>query len=860
MPLKKVTKRRNRRTRDLVQPGRIEHIVEIGLLALVVLLPLMLGTTTTRPWPMFAARLVITGLFTAYVVQLLFADVRLKTTGLFIVLLGGALFTLFQLMPLPQSLLASLSPEADRIFRISLESLGLYGQGQWRPLSLDPVETWLGVSGFFTLLMVYLLGGNLLAHDERMMRFLKTLAVMGFLLAMIGFVQKSLGLDKVFGLIPFAQEPPFFFASFVNPNNLAGFLGMCVPLQIGFALKSVNRQQRLVFLVLAIITSVGVFLSLSRGGIIAFIAGQALLAILMWRRKTDRRKIVWVQAAVLAVLLLSAWLALHEITHEFAVLEDEAGSAVSAKPTLWEDTADLAHRYALTGIGAESFKVAYPIYKTTRHDRLFVYPENIVLQTLAESGLVVGGLVVLSIALAFILILRRRHLKRIEMATVCALFVIAIHNYVDFNLSTFAIAVPFMAMLGMLTLRITEREPSRWFKARALPTGLLIVFTLVAVVTALVGEATWIRYRLPRDQARLHAAVYDATTPQAAFDERLQATLKRHPADFYLHLLASQRYPSGSYSALPLKLQHLRKAGELNPSDPLVDRYLGRALAQMDNRDSATNAYRTALQKTEAHIPLADLWSDMLRVGLRPEELIQTVTDNRERCVELARFLVQHNAYAPARRLLADHTDKDGNDREIEFLIGKIDLDNGELQRAEQVADRLIRHFPKQHEGYQLRAEIFFRRAEYEQALIWYKRAERYKPINLGAWFYEARALIRLGRLDEAEDLSLRIYGVAWKHPSNRTNAFILSAEIDEARGRFTDARREYEQALVYEPQNSGIHRRIAATFEAQENVKQALMHYQRAWNLGDRHPDLKRKIQTLTESQATVENKEATP
>ncbi len=836
-------------------PGVLEKWVLWGFVVLIPLLPLMLGTTTSRPYPMLIARVIILGLSTLFVMDALINQKRTNITGLWVVLFAGALFTLLQVTPLPPWLLSVFSPETDRLYHVTLDGLGLYGQGQWRTLSLDPAETWFGLSGFFSLLMVYLIAANLFNNDERLNPVLKTIAITGFALAMIGFIQKALGISKIYGLIPFEQQPPFFFSTFINANHLAAFLGMSVPIQIGFALKEEGRQRRLFILAMAVVTSTAVFMTLSKGGIIAFLAGQLLFTYLLWRRSRGKKELLWVQVAVALVIVLSSWLALQQLADEFSS-DDQAAST---RPEIWQDAWQMAKTFPVAGIGAESFKVAYPIYKTVKDDLRYDYPENILLQIVVESGFPVGAAIIFGFAFGLFLIFKTRHLKRMEMAGLCAIFVAAIHNYVDFNLSTFAVAMPLVFLIGALTTRAAQRSKNSWIKPRKLPRWVLISVWIMAVVTVLAGEALWLHHRIAQSQQRLHRAVYDRSLSESQFERVLSAEVGRHPTDAYLRILASERYRAGSFAEMPNKMLHLEKAGLLSPTDPMVDRWSGKAYALVGDFDNARAAFASAQNKTLEQKPLDDTWSQMLKSGLQPKDLAATVPKDNGRIPQLARFLVDREESDTAKMLLSNWVDTNTEHAPATlYLMGKIHLEEGGIDAASETAGRLIAKFPANYQGYMLKGEIAQTQRSFDEALNWYAKAETLQPVNIGLWLLQGRTYLAAKRYDEANQMAVKIHGLAWRHPSRKLEAYLLSGDIDMARSKYDLARGEYNRALVYSPKNPGIHERIAKTYEKQGNTRAALRYYSRAQRYDSTNPELKSIIERLGES-VRIENERKT-
>ena len=89
-------------------------------------------------------------------------------------------------------------------------------------------------------------------------------------------------------------------------------------------------------------------------------------------------------------------------------------------------------------------------------------------------------------------------------------------------------------------------------------------------------------------------------------------------------------------------------------------------------------------------------------------------------------------------------------------------------------------------------AECYYELGEFDQSLVWVRKARTLSRSNTSLANLEAFALIALGRLDEA---SLIISEVLGKEPYNR-EALFAAAELDIARGRAGDAVIRYREAV----------------------------------------------------------------
>ena len=169
-------------------------------------------------------------------------------------LAAGALVVALQLVPLPPALLRLLSPNAAVLFEETLAPIGRWPA--WRPLSLAPGET---ASLLVVAVAVAAAAAAAALLGERRHRcelLLKGIAWTGLAASVGGLLAALLGLGPL--LVPRL--------AFVNPNHLAGFLQLAAWPAFGFALRA-RGKERVGWLAVFAFTAVGIFLSLSRGGI-----------------------------------------------------------------------------------------------------------------------------------------------------------------------------------------------------------------------------------------------------------------------------------------------------------------------------------------------------------------------------------------------------------------------------------------------------------------------------------------------------------------------------------------------------------------------------------------------------------------
>lgn len=836
-----------RRSKQAIQVfSTAERLAEGLFYALLVAMPFAFGTVTTRPGYMQAARLVILFVFVLLAIESFRLKREWRVTGLVVIPFGLAVFGLFSLLPMPQGLLAFLSPETDRLFRLALESMGLYGQGQWRAMSLDVAETALGASGYMALTLVFFIAGALFLAKPQLKRLATVLALTAFGVAVLGFGQKVLGLDRIYGLVALGQDIPFLISSFVNPNHLAAFLGFVVPLQVALMFKSQTRGKKALWSLIAVITASALLLTLSRAGILAFLISQLTFSFLLWRLEHKARRILSVQILAASVLAVALVLALAPLRHEAETLSPESGSAFGPKPWVWADAWQQTQAMPLFGAGLETFKIVSPLFKTQTIDRRALYPENIELHLATEVGLVVAVLVLALLLLWILHLARDRELALIEIGAFCGLLALVLHNQVDFNFTAFSIAVPATALLAVLSLRQARREPYGLFKSVVVPPWLILALGLVAGLTIGLGEGYWLFARAAASQERLHEAAYAKTPNKAVLETVSRDEIERHPFDSYLRLLAAERYNARELDERVAKLALLRKAKQLNPTAPLIDRLIGRAYALGRDWSKARDSYREAMLKP---VNLQEVFADMWQAGLRAPLMIAALPPNANAAAELAEFLLTKGDLDSAAGLIRPWLkDAGGDDARLGALLGQVFVRRGEIEQASKLAGELARRFPEAPQGHSLLADLALRAGRAEEALVWIEKALACPKMGLDPdlLMRKTQILITLKRFPEAQNAALRLHTLAGSNAQRRLLAFVFTGNVAAARGQYYKAAQEYQQALQYDPQRAGLLSDIGLMYEKLERFPDALSYYEQAYAQGQRDAEFLARLKNM--------------
>lgn len=370
-----------------------------------------------------------------------------------VALLGAA-----QAVEWPRGWGAALSPGHARLFDAARELLGLPGGSV--PLSLAPSES-LRTALSFAAAAAALLAAGIAGRDRRRRRVLALALVASALFqTLYGARRWFARSNEIWGReVPGTSER--LRGTFVNPNHLAFFLGLALPLVFAWGWWSFRRareesqmERRLLRVAPPIIVWLLLFAGLaftgSRAGMIAALAAVvAQGALLAAGEKTKR----WLAGGLALALTGLAVVALIGRQEGFGRLLGLGGGGAgwSVRVEAWRATLDLVGRFPLLGTGLGTFREAFPLAQPADLAGTWRHAHNDPLELLATTGLVglalaLAGFAALLVRLAGVL----RHGRRSEdraaaLGALGALAAAGLHELVDFSLTlpanAFAVAV-----------------------------------------------------------------------------------------------------------------------------------------------------------------------------------------------------------------------------------------------------------------------------------------------------------------------------------------------------------------------------------------------------------------------------------
>ncbi len=713
---------------------------------------------------------------------------KLRVTWFGLLLMGLTAYTVLQIVPLPQKLLSLLAPNTLAVLKSSLA--GIPGAMGWHPISLDPGATFWEALKIGTCALAFISAHNFLYRASRRKRMLTLLTGGGVLLVFIGFI----------GAVVAPKQPLLFYApsssggggglittSFVNPNHGAAFLLICAMAAVGLALSARDVQKKLMMVIVGVLLGTGVFLTLSRGGILVLASGLVFFTGLLlltrylithsrtstpsfpaslfgrhFRHSSQTRmssSIAVLPAMVAAILVASSWLAYSEVTREFAHLVPD-GSADWSKIKLWPSGLALVLANPFVGVGRGAFMTVFPRYlEMDLPNNVYSHMENQYIHLPAEWGILVAAVAILASATALWMWFVKGHHGARSLSVIAALLAVALHNAIDFNLEILGVALPVAVLAGLLSAGVTSPRTHRKgssSKARVTPRAALAL----GMASALTVMALWAAAAGPpdpwEDDAHL-AALVRKKVPLEQFRKEAQGVIMRHPSDHMPHL-AYARYAAGLGKSEALA--SLNKAMFLFPRSPQIHLETARTLRRFGKRGQALLEYRFALEYGARNKRVLQEAFSLIRTSRDLEVLLPPVPRVQSTMVELLLMSARRSARksapekAAARVKMAHEVvtraKKDWpNHREVQMAAIKVLLALGKTAKARVDAEELIhRHVTPDTYGLLARAAGMDRGPKAAVAVL--TKAQRLYPLHKDTAFNLARAHLAARDYDSA--------------------------------------------------------------------------------------------------------------
>lgn len=366
------------------------------------------------------------------------------------------LYPLFQLIPFPREVLNLLSPSTVAIVEFS------GGSSDWHPITLDvfaTFSTWMkGITylGGFWLTLV------LARSRDRLLQ-----------LALVFIISGSF--QSIFALMTASDHPKkWVVGTFVNPNHLAGFLELCIPVGFGLLIGWMERKstrhlstwrhrmegwlqviggRKGVISAVIVVMMLALFLTRSRSGAAIMVGCLILVSWLASFRKYKSNREKWLLIPfIISSVLVGAWYGLGHLVGRFLSEDIQSQDRWQIAEVSFSKIKD----FLWFGSGSGTFSSTFPVYQTSSlKGAYYDHAHNDHLEILADQGVIGYALLILAMSACWLPIIKN-YLRRRDpfgrgllFASLVGSLALVLHGLLDFNFQIPVNALYFMVMLAM---------------------------------------------------------------------------------------------------------------------------------------------------------------------------------------------------------------------------------------------------------------------------------------------------------------------------------------------------------------------------------------------------------------------------
>lgn len=381
-----------------------------------------------------------------------------------------SIYILFQLVPLPPSLLKIISTETYRIYQNTLFTTEL---NSWVSISINKKQTLLEFLRISSYTAFYVLTVQILTDRKILRKTISIIIIFASILSCFSILQHILSNNKIYWIrdLPYGGS---IFGPYVNRNHYAGLMEMLFPLIISifllykphiyykslrdkisalFNLKSTNFYLLIGFG--AILTATSVFLTLSRTGIISLCISMIVFGLLFVLRSEDKKRGIIIIIIGILIVLSVGWFGWDPILERFEKLKDARYNIEETRLQIWNDSLKIIKDFPITGTGMGTFINIYPRYRTVQGNAVAAHAHNDYIEFYTDGGAILYFLFLIFSVIFFYKVFKAFYKRRdiysiyIFIASISGIVSIIIHSITDFNLHIPANVLYFSFLFGL---------------------------------------------------------------------------------------------------------------------------------------------------------------------------------------------------------------------------------------------------------------------------------------------------------------------------------------------------------------------------------------------------------------------------
>jgi O-antigen ligase len=318
--------------------------------------------------------------------------------------------------------------------------------------------------------MLCFLSGQTLVRSSQARKIALILTLYGIAIAAFALLQGIAPNGKLYWL----REPRmggWIYGPYVNHNHYAGLMELLAPIPLVLSLTRMVREKERIAAGIAAAVMVGtIFLSGSRGGMLAVFVELVVLSAILLRQRRGLRIAIGLAAFAIMLVGLLTWLGGKDLSSRVSSISTEARGEISGgmRLSIDRDAFQMFRHKPLLGWGLGTFPDVYPQFRSFYTNFFVNEAHNDYLQLLSEMGSLGFGMMIW-----FLIVVYRRAFRKIgnwtsdvsgavTLACTLGLSGILVHSFFDFNLQVPANAALFYVFCTIAAApRLLQRSHKR---------------------------------------------------------------------------------------------------------------------------------------------------------------------------------------------------------------------------------------------------------------------------------------------------------------------------------------------------------------------------------------------------------------
>lgn len=424
-------------------------IIQTLLVLIIISTPFFYGSVAILHYTIMET--VIFFMFIVWLLKIVYLEkVSFIKFSFFLPALLFILLVIFQTVRfLPHWIVDFLSPHNPSFgLRQSFQSLSIYPESTI--VELFKVLSYLGL--FFIII-------NNIESKKQILNILNTIIFLGLAISLFGIIQKytyaNLGKVYWFDNVGSAAAP---FGPFANRNHFAGYITMVIPLAIGYLFTDIKFSKKVFYLSVALVMSVALLLSFSRGGVIVLLFTLLFMALLVSFKKSLLSKNIFIGVVFFLIIFLAPVMFGPDLAKKrlLGVMQMHKGLPILGHGYPWYDILRIWLDFPIFGTGLGTFAHISSQYKTVPAQVRFLYAHNDYLQLLSEVGIIGVAIIFVFFVLYFKELLKMWFARRnteiagLVLGGIAALWAMLLYSLLDFNLHIPANALLFFIIMALI--------------------------------------------------------------------------------------------------------------------------------------------------------------------------------------------------------------------------------------------------------------------------------------------------------------------------------------------------------------------------------------------------------------------------